>query len=118
VAVRQKKEGGRAYNVLTCPMNAVITIWTMWHIPRGSLRCHVVFSMTKQALVVAIVVGVCACMCQGGCEQLMTVVGGGSHRQCRESGRGSLHGQHGTLWPCGSVVADPPACEVAVDVWA
>ena len=33
VAVRQEKEGGRA--LLTCP---VIAVWTMWHIPRGSLR--------------------------------------------------------------------------------
>jgi len=36
VAVRQEKEGGRA--LLTCPMHAVIAIWTTWHIPRGSLR--------------------------------------------------------------------------------
>jgi len=36
VAVRQEKEGGRA--LLTCPMHAVITIWTMWHIPKRSLR--------------------------------------------------------------------------------
>ena len=73
--------------------------------------------MTEQALVVAVVDGVCVCVCQGGCEQLMTVVGGGGCRQCRES-RWSLRGQHGALWPCGSVVADPPACEVAVNVWA
>jgi len=92
VAVRQKKEGGRAYNVLTCPMNAISAIWMTWHIPRGSLRCHIVFSMTKQVLVVAVMVGVCACMCQGGCEQSMMVVGSGGHRQCRESGRGSLCG--------------------------
>jgi len=48
VAVRQEKEVGRAYNILTCPMHCIIAIWMMWHIPRGSLRCHIIFSMCHQ----------------------------------------------------------------------
>jgi len=36
VAIRWEKKGGRAYNLLTCPMHAAIAIWTMWHTQRGA----------------------------------------------------------------------------------
>ena len=45
----------------------------------------------------------CVAIVVGVCEQLMTVVGGGSCRQCGENGRGDRCGGHGTLWPCEAV---------------
>jgi len=73
--------------------------------------------LTRQALVVAVVVGVW--VCQGGCGQLTTVVGGGGRRQCGEAvAVGEVVVEDVACRGHVGVVAEPPACEVAVDVWA
>jgi len=58
-------------------------------------------------------------LCQGGCGWLTTVVGGGGCRQCGEAAAvGEVIVED--VARCGhvGVVAEPPMCEVAVNVWA
>jgi len=128
VAIKKEKEGG--WCSLQCDVVTYPTVDgnngmhhchldNMAH-PKGTVEvpcCLLHVPSTWQALIVAVVVGVW--VCQGGCGQLMTVVGGGSHRQC---------GEAAAVWEvvvedvahCGhvGVVAEPPAREVAVNVWA
>jgi len=58
-------------------------------------------------------------VCQGGCGQLTTVVGGGGCRQCGEAAAvGEVIVEDVACCGHVGVVAEPLTCEVVVNVWA